>query len=61
MTKRNEILRNCIKRVESICTNALQSQVEDNDKCERILKNAVKQITQETHRDAINYIIKKEN
>lgn len=61
MTKRNEILRNCIKRVESICTNALQSQVEDNDKCERILKIAVKQIIQETHRDAINYIIKKEN
>lgn len=46
MTKRNEILRNCIKRVESICTNALQSQVEDNDKCELILKRAVSDITQ---------------
>ena len=46
MTKRNQILRNCVKRVETICTNALQSQVDDDTQCERILKRAVQDITQ---------------
>lgn len=46
MTRRNKILRNCIKRVETICTNALQSQVDDDAKCELILKRALRDITQ---------------
>lgn len=61
MTKRNQILRNCVKRVETICTNALQSQVDDDAQCERILKRAVEQVIQETHKDSIRYIFKREN
>lgn len=46
MTRRNQILRNCIKNVEAICMSALQSQVDDDAKCELILKRAVRDVMQ---------------
>lgn len=44
MTKKNEMLRQCIKKCENIITSALASQTDDDEQTQNVLYNAVCEI-----------------